>query len=70
MAKSELAISIGVEAGERNGIAVLPDVDSALYNAPTSTLTQFKALTNMSNAGDMTFEINGTQVAIPVLTTA
>lgn len=38
-----------------------------LSGTPTATATQFKALTDMTGAATLVFDVNGTSLAIPVV---
>jgi len=55
---------------ERGGYMNSPAVPSAYFTAPTSTFTQFAALTNMTGAGHLKVKLNGTVYRIPLLTNA
>jgi hypothetical protein len=66
---------IGQVDGGTDWVLDLPDVESGSaagdpVTIPTSTNTQFRALTNMSGAGRFCVRIEGTVYVIPLLTNA
>ena len=59
----------GYSDSDLSAVLDIPDIDSALFLAPTATTTEFQALAGIGNMGYLRCKIAGTVYNIPLLLT-
>lgn len=60
----------GHSDGDKVAVLDLPQVDSALFSAPTATLTELNALASVGNFGYLRVRVEGTVYNLLLSTTA